>query len=180
MTAPQPYTPTPTDLIHLRRAIALAAEALEAGDAPFGSVLVGSSGAVLAEDRNRIATLNDGTRHPEFELARWAATNLTPEERQEATMYTSGEHCVMCAAAHARVGLGPIVYVANNEQLVRWTEAFEREKGKGEEEVEVTMRRVTRVAPLPVNAVAPFVEVRGPVGELEGDILELHRRYVGL
>lgn len=91
---------TKEELVHLRRCLELAAEALEAGDQPFGSVLVGADGKVLAEDRNRISS-GDSTRHPEFELARWAAEHLSPEERARATVYTSGEHCPMCAAAHA-------------------------------------------------------------------------------
>jgi hypothetical protein len=57
------------DLRHLRRCVELATEALEAGDEPFGSVLVAGDGAVLAEDHNRVAA-GDQTRHPEFELAR--------------------------------------------------------------------------------------------------------------
>ncbi len=54
-----------TDMTHLRRCVALASEALDHGDEPFGSVLVGADGEVLAEDRNRIAG-GDATRHPEF------------------------------------------------------------------------------------------------------------------
>ncbi|KAI8948554.1 cytidine/deoxycytidylate deaminase [Xylaria longipes] len=175
-TASQSFTPT--DLTHLRRTIALAAEALEAGDSPFGSVLVSGSGAaVLREDRNRTASLNDATRHPEFELARWAAANMDPADRAAATVYTSGEHCVMCAAAHARVGLGPIVYVASTEQLVAWMEEFRMEKG---EEEEGKGEGKVVVAPLPIRAVAPNIEVRGPVLELECGIKALHRRYAGL
>ena len=71
---------------------------------------------VLREDRNRVPD-GDQTRHPEFELARWAAANLTPEERAAATVYTSGEHCPMCAAAHAWVGLGRIVYAGSRRKL---------------------------------------------------------------
>jgi hypothetical protein len=41
------------DLLHLRACVALAREALEAGDDPFGSILVDASGAVLRADRNR-------------------------------------------------------------------------------------------------------------------------------
>ena len=108
-----------TDLRHLRRCVDLATEALEAGDEPFGSVLVAEDGTILAEDRNRVAG-GDRTRHPEFELARWAAANLPPAERATATVYTSGEHCPMCAAAHGWVGLGRIVYVASSEQLAAW------------------------------------------------------------
>ena len=103
----------------LRRCVELAAEALDAGDEPFGSVLVDGDGTVRAEDRNRVAS-GDSTRHPEFALARWAAENLTVAERAAATVYTSGEHCPMCAAAHAWVGLGRIVYAASSEQLTGW------------------------------------------------------------
>ena len=45
-------------------ATALTREALDAGDEPFGSVLVGPDGAVLHEDRNRTAG-GDETLHPE-------------------------------------------------------------------------------------------------------------------
>src|SRR5690348_17026343 len=72
---------TEADLPHLRRCVELATEAVEAGDFPFGSVLVAADGTVLAEDRNREVTAGDPTRHPEFALARWAATNMTPPER---------------------------------------------------------------------------------------------------
>ncbi|KAI1150154.1 cytidine/deoxycytidylate deaminase [Nemania diffusa] len=169
-----PHTLTPTDMAHLRRTIALAAEALEAGDAPFGSVLVDGAGAVLREDRNRIRTAGDGTRHPELELARWAATHVPDAAaRKAATVYTSGEHCAMCAAAHAWVGLGRIVYVAGAAQLDGWMEAFRREGGAGGGEK-------APVATLPIQRVAPGIEVAGPVGELEGEIKGLHRRYAGL
>ena len=41
---------------YLRRCVELAAEALDAGDHPFGSVLVGPQDVVLAEERNREVT----------------------------------------------------------------------------------------------------------------------------
>ncbi|MEU3980751.1 nucleoside deaminase [Streptomyces sp. NPDC026672] len=154
-----------SELRYLRRCVELAAEALEAGDEPFGSVLVGADGAVLAEDRNRVSG-GDLTRHPEFELARWAAERLAPEERAAATVYTSGEHCPMCAAAHAWVGLGRIVYVASSEQLVAWLG-----------ELGVTE---LAVRPLPVREVAPGVPVDGPVPELAGRMRALHRRAHGV
>ncbi|MFF4839742.1 nucleoside deaminase [Streptomyces collinus] len=146
----------------LRRCVELAREALDAGDEPFGSVLVTADGAVRAEDRNRVAA-GDRTRHPEFELARWAAAHLTPGERAGATVYTSGEHCPMCAAAHAWVGLGRIVYVASSGQLVAWLS----ELGVPE----------APVRPLPVHEVAPGTAVEGPVPELVEEVRELHRRF---
>ncbi|MGW2829488.1 nucleoside deaminase [Streptomyces sp. NPDC001286] len=150
-----------TELTHLRRCVELAAEALRAGDEPFGSVLVGGDGTVLAEDRNRVAS-GDRTRHPEFELARWAAARLTPEQRAAATVYTSGEHCPMCAAAHAWVGLGRIVYVASSRQLSDWLQ----ELGAP----------APPVRTLSVNEVAPGVVVEGPVPELVAEVRALHRR----
>ena len=62
-------------LAHLRRCVELAAAAVEAGDEPFGSVLVGPGGAVLREARNEVGQ-GDQTRHPELALAVWAAANL--------------------------------------------------------------------------------------------------------
>ncbi|MFD6416244.1 nucleoside deaminase [Streptomyces sp. NPDC060194] len=154
-----------TEMRHLRRAVELAAEAVEAGDEPFGSVLVGGDGRVLAEDRNRERTTGDPTRHPEIELARWAAEHLPVGERGVATVYTSGEHCAMCAAAHAWVGLGRIVYVSSTEQLGAWL----AELGVGP----------APVRPLSIGDVAPGVPTAGPVSGLAEEVRELHRRFRG-
>jgi tRNA(Arg) A34 adenosine deaminase TadA len=153
-----------TDLRHLRRCVELAEQALDEGDEPFGSVLVTEDGAVLAEDRNRVAG-GDRTRHPEFELARWAAANLPPQERRTATVYTSGEHCPMCAAAHAWVGLGRIVYATSTAQLITWLGEWRVAPGP--------------VAPLPIGQVAPGTTVDGPSVELEVQVKQLYRRAFG-
>jgi tRNA(Arg) A34 adenosine deaminase TadA len=155
----------PDDLPHLRRCVELAAEAVEAGDFPFGSVLVAGDGRVLAEDRNRENSLSDATRHPEFELARWAAANMDTGQRAAATVFTSGEHCPMCSAAHAWVGLGRIVYVSSSEQLIAWL----AELGASP----------SPVVPLPVSQVAPGLLVQGPVPGLDEQVHELHRRFRG-
>jgi tRNA(Arg) A34 adenosine deaminase TadA len=147
------------DLALLRRCVELARDALDAGDEPFGSVLADGAGRVLHSDRNRVAG-GDRTRHPEFELARWAAQHLTEDERAAATVYTSGEHCPMCSAAHAWVGLGRIVYAVSSARLTAWR----REWGA----------LPSPVAPLPVNAVAPDVVVDGPAPELEDEMRRLH------
>ena len=153
------------DLPHLRRCVELAAEAVDAGDFPFGSVLVAADGRVLAEDRNREVSLGDATRHPEFELARWAAANLTAGERAAATVFTSGEHCPMCSAAHAWVGLGRIVYVSSTEQMVGWLA-----------ELGVP---ASPVRPLAIGEVAPGLQVQGPVPGLDDRVRELHHRFRG-
>ena len=157
-------TPTATELHHLRRCIQLAAEALAAGNEPFGSVLVAADGTVLAEDRNRVGQ-GDATQHPEIALARWAARHLTPEARRAATVFTSGEHCPMCAAAHGWVGLGRIVYVHSAQQFADWM----AELGRGP----------LPVRPIPIQEVAPGIPVEGPVPALAEEMRDLHRRHAG-
>jgi tRNA(Arg) A34 adenosine deaminase TadA len=151
---------TAVDLRHLGRAVALAREALEHGDQPFGSLLV-LDGQVLAEDRNRISG-GDRTQHPEFALARWAAAQLTAQERASAVVYTSGEHCPMCAAAHGWVGLGRIVYAGSSAQLRGWLDEFGAPPGP--------------VRALPIREVVPDAVVSGPALELADELRELHRR----
>ncbi|MEU5955801.1 nucleoside deaminase [Streptomyces sp. NPDC047525] len=154
--------PTQTDLTHLRRCVELAREALDAGDEPFGSLLVSADGKVLQEDRNRVAG-GDQTRHPEFELARWSAEHLPPGERAGATVYTSGEHCPMCSAAHAWVGLGRIAYAASSAQLASWLKELNAPPSP--------------VISLPIGEIAPGVAVTGPAPELAEEVRELHTRF---
>jgi tRNA(Arg) A34 adenosine deaminase TadA len=150
------------ELGHLRRCIELAAEALADGDGPFGSVLVTADGRRRGEDRNREHSTGDETAHPEFALARWAGMNLTAEERAGATVFTSGEHCPMCAAAHGWAGLGRVVYAASSAQLVSWRAEWGAPPSP--------------VRALPIQEVAPRVKVEGPVPELAEEMRELHRR----
>src|SRR5699024_10915482 len=110
---------TEHDHRYLTQCVELARKALDAGDEPFGSLLVTDQDEVVFTDRTRVSG-GAHTRHPEFAIARWAAEHLSPEARATATVYTSGEHCPMCAAAHAWVGLGRIVYASSAEQLAAW------------------------------------------------------------
>ncbi|GAA0380860.1 nucleoside deaminase [Microbispora corallina] len=101
----------------LRRAIELAASAREGGDPPFGSLLVGPDGDVLAEERNTTIRDADITAHPELKLARWAARELDPATAAATTMYTSCQPCGMCAGAIERSGLGRVVFALSAGQL---------------------------------------------------------------
>lgn len=148
------------DMAFLEEAVQMAEEALEAGDEPFGSVLV-LDGQWVFRDRNRISG-GDRTRHPEFAIARWAVENLTPDQRAAAVTYTSGEHCAMCAAAHGWVGLGRIVYASSTQQLAEWLGEF------GVAPAPVAM--------LPITDVVPDLQVDGPAPLFADRIKELHRR----
>jgi tRNA(Arg) A34 adenosine deaminase TadA len=108
---------TPTDETHLRRAIALAQTARDAGEQPYGSLLVGPDGAVLGEDHNTVLSDRDVTAHPELKLARWAARELEADVARATTLYTSCQPCAMCANVIARSGLGRVVFALSGEQL---------------------------------------------------------------
>ncbi|WP_326764133.1 nucleoside deaminase [Streptomyces sp. NBC_01591] len=164
-TVNESRTVTEGDREFLRRCVDLAREALTAGDEPFGSLLVDEHGTVRFQDRNRVKD-GDATRHPEFEIARWAAENLSPQERRTSVVYTSGEHCPMCSAAHAWVGLGRIVYASSSEQLVAWRRSWGFDAGP--------------VAALPINTVAPGIPVAGPEPSLADEVRALHARLLGV
>ncbi|MFR9725517.1 nucleoside deaminase [Streptomyces sp. MS19] len=114
--APRPLTEA--DERHLRRAVALAALAREGGDPPFGSLLVGPGGEVLAEAHNTTVTEADISLHPELKLAVWAARELDPATAARTTLYTSCQPCGMCAGAIERSFLGRVVYALSTAQLL--------------------------------------------------------------
>ena len=153
---------TDKDMIYLRRCVALATEALEAGDEPFGSVLVDADGQVLREDRNRANSV-DATYHPEIAVAKWAAENMTADARAKAVVYTSGEHCAMCSAAHAWAGLDRIVYISSSKQLSEWM-------------AEMGVTSTSPINSLSIQEVAPNVPVEGPIAGLDEEVKALQRR----
>ncbi len=153
---------TDNDMIYLRRCVELATEALEAGDEPFGSVLVAADGQVLREDRNRVNSV-DATYHPEIAVAKWAAENMTADARAKAVVYTSGEHCAMCSAAHAWAGLDRIVYISSSKQLSGWME-------------EMGVTSTSPINSLSIQEIAPHIPVSGPVAGLDEEVKALQRR----
>lgn len=107
----------PDDIAHLKRCLELAQVAKARGDEPFGSLLVDEDGTVVAERENAVNSTNDVTAHPELALAAWASRNLTPEQRARSTMFTSCEHCPMCAGAHYWAGIGRLVFALSGAEL---------------------------------------------------------------
>lgn len=150
-----------TDARWLRRAIALSREAREAGEEPFGSLLVSADGTVLAEARNTIISERDVSAHPELKLAVWAGRHLTPEEARATTLYTSCENCAMCSTAMVAANLGTLVYAMSGE-------ALGRVKGEGQPSVSLSARGLLEHASYPVA-------VRGPL--LEQEALEVQRGF---
>ncbi len=154
-------TLTSTDNHFLTLCIDLAEEALKAGDRPFGSVLVDKDNNILSKARNKVNAVN-ALAHPEYELAEWALNNLTEDQRKESTMYTSGEHCPMCAAANGMAGIGTVVYAASGRQLNQWLEEFDLP--------------LSPINMVPIEDIVKEIIVRGPA---EGELLERIKKLHG-
>jgi tRNA(Arg) A34 adenosine deaminase TadA len=99
---------TSADRSHLERTVALAWEARNRGDHPFGSLLVTADGRVL-EARNSVVTDGNPTGHAETNLVRLAG-RLDLATRITSTLYTSTEPCAMCAGAIYWSGIGRVVF----------------------------------------------------------------------
>jgi tRNA(Arg) A34 adenosine deaminase TadA len=82
----------------MRRALALAADAAEAGEVPVGAVVTRGE-QVIAEARNAMRTSLDPTAHAEMEAIRGAAAALGTSRLDECTLWVTLEPCAMCAAA---------------------------------------------------------------------------------
>lgn len=150
------------DRTYLQRCVALAASGLATGDEPFGSILVSAEGKILFQDHNHVGG-GDHTQHPEFAIARWAAQHLSPAERARATVYTSTEHCPMCAAAHGWVGLGRIVYASSAQQLSTWLSAMGVAPA--------------RVRALPIKDIIKDTVTDGPDDALAEQVHRLHQAF---
>ena len=153
---------TEKDLKYLRRCVALARQGMAQGNSPFGSLLLSADDQVLFEGHNDTVQ-GDATLHPEIEIARWASRNLDSAARRAATVYTSGEHCPMCSAAHGWAGLGRIVYASSSRQLAGWMQEWGITPG--------------HVRSLPIQEVITGVQVDGPAPELADEIRALQQDY---
>ena len=103
----------------LRRALELASEARASGNHPFGALLVGPDGTVLAEARNSVVTERDATGHAETNLVRLAGR--VDADLRACTLYTSTEPCAMCAGAIYWSGIGRVVYGLSEVELLELT-----------------------------------------------------------
>ncbi len=88
----------------MRRALALADRAEQAGEVPVGAVIV-RDGAVLGEGYNQPISSHDPTGHAEIVALRAAAQAVCNYRLPGAVLYVTLEPCTMCIGAmiHARI-----------------------------------------------------------------------------
>lgn len=140
-----------TDTQFLRQAIALACIARARGNHPFGAVIVGADGRVLAQAYCTTTESGDATGHAEMNaLRRLSSPHATRETRAQATLYASAEPCAMCAGAIFWSGIGRIVYGIDTVRLRRFfgTRTIPQDLG-------ILCRDVLATASRPIEIIGP-------------------------
>jgi len=94
----------------------IAIEEAQKGDFPFGAVIE-KNGEILSKGHNLGIKLNDPTAHAEMMAIRNYIAYYPAENLKDATIYSTGEPCPMCAAALIWCGIGHIVYASSIEEL---------------------------------------------------------------
>ena len=95
----------------MKRALALAREAAEAGEVPIGAVVV-KDGTVIGEGRNAPRPMHDPTAHAEIAAIRAAPVALGDERLTGCELFVTLEPCAMCAGAIAHARLARVTYAA--------------------------------------------------------------------
>ena len=98
----------------MRRALAEAARAAAAGEAPVGAVIVSAEGEVLAAAGNAPIGSCDPTAHAEIRVIRAAAKRLANYRLTGSTLYVSLEPCAMCAGAISQARIARLVFAAED------------------------------------------------------------------
>lgn len=138
------------DALYLRRAIALSRTARDRGNRAFGAVIATPDGEVLAEAWCNTAETGDCTGHAETNAVRLASPKHPRERLAQATVYSSGEPCVMCAGAIFWGNVRRVVYGIDAVSLRR----FRGERGD-QRDAELGCRDVFTASPHAVEVIGP-------------------------
>lgn len=144
------------DADYLRQAIAKSRVALERGNRPYGAVLVGADGQVLAEGQNTEQSERDITGHAETNALREAYLRLGPEVVAGSTMYASGEPCPMCAATMFYGGVSRVVFAVSRAKARALTPA-----AQGSPTLGISSREILATSSRPIEVVGPVLEDEG-------------------
>jgi tRNA(adenine34) deaminase len=103
-----PYEPA------MRRALAVAAAAVDSDDVPVGAVVLAADGALLAAAANARERDGDPTAHAEVLALRAAAGALGSWRLTGCTLVVTLEPCTMCAGALVLARVARLVYGADD------------------------------------------------------------------
>jgi tRNA(Arg) A34 adenosine deaminase TadA len=145
----------------LRRANAVALDALALGRHPFGALLLAPDHETVLAEQGNIDTV----QHAESTLARAAAGRHAPDFLWDCTLVTTFEPCAMCAGTAYWANIGRVVFGMTEAQLLA-------ETGNHAENPTLALpcREVFARGQKPVR-------VFGPVHELEAELVAPHQGF---
>ncbi len=114
----------------MRKALALAHQAADAGEVPIGAVIV-RNGEVIATGHNAPRTDHDPTAHAEIIAIRGAAKALGQERLEGCELWVTLEPCAMCAGAIAHARIGKLYYATSDPKggaVEHGSKVFEQEQ----------------------------------------------------
>ncbi|HEX2013410.1 MAG TPA: nucleoside deaminase [Roseateles sp.] len=144
---------SPEDGRYLRRAIELSAEGRARGNRPFGAVIVGADGALLAEAWCDAGESGDCTGHAELNAIRQAHPRHGRALLEGATIYSSAEPCVMCAGAIFWSGLRRVVFGIDAMALRRFRGELATQR-----DAELSCREVFAASPHAIECLGPLLD----------------------
>ena len=146
---------------HILTANKIAREAVQQGRHPFGAVLVDADNETILMSQGNIDTVN----HAESTLARLAAEKFSMEHLWQCTLYSTVEHCVMCAGTLYWANIGRLAYGMSERQLLHFTGAHAENPT-----MDISCRYVFAHSP-------KEIKVWGPVTSVVDQIAKLHKDF---
>ncbi|WP_100412632.1 nucleoside deaminase [Acidovorax sp. 69] len=139
-----------TDGTYLRQAIAWSCTARARGNRPFGAVVIGADGKLLAEAYCNTTETGDCTGHAETNAVRQLSPRMDRNTLAKATLYSSAEPCVMCAGAIFWSGIGRVVFGIDAVRL----RVFRGERAE-QRDAELSCRDVFAASPHAIECIGP-------------------------
>lgn len=153
---------TVDEAVHwLGEAIAVAAQAAEAGHHPFGALLLGPDRRTVLLRQGNVDQVN----HAESLIAREAAQRFSAGVRAQCILVSTVEPCAMCAGTQYWAGIGGLVYGLSERRLLELT---------GDHPDNPTLDLPCRTV---FAAGQRAIRVMGPVAALEAQIAAQHRAF---
>ncbi len=104
-----------SDALFMAAAMAEAKRGTAAGDGgPFGVVIAGKKGNILAKAHNTVLRSSNPTHHAEMNAITIASAKLRTFDLSNCTIYATCRPCMMCAGAIIWAKIGRIVYGAGS------------------------------------------------------------------
>ena len=100
------------DKVFMEHALEMKRIAVEAGDQPYGAVVV-KDGHIVGEGPSRVVTRQDPTAHAEMEAIRDAARRLGTRDLSGCIIYATSRPCQMCETASYWANLSRIYFSAS-------------------------------------------------------------------